>query len=378
MEKRVNKLSIALGTAFVWFTTQFGGGFASGIQLKNYFIQYGVLCLVTCIGAQIISGVFNGYIAYYAKKHNLYDYSSFNKRFYGKYSAVFSNLFELVYAFVLLVVPAVAFSTGGTTLANLIGLPYFLCTIMLGMFIVVVAIFGTVVVRKVASILSILIVIGLLLVFIPNIIVQWNSVTSGIEYLADQKAPAGPAIWSMIVYAAFQLAASPAIHSLHAKSLIKPKDAILTYVIGVVLNGLMIFLATLGLLAIVQTAEYADSSLPIIVLVQQGVGGAFLTPIISILIILGSTATTVNMITAGTARICNKIDKNYEPGGKPTPKVIITTITLCLIGLGVAQFGLLPLITKGYGLLAYLTIPVIMIPYIIHMVHTKFDTKCDK
>lgn len=377
MEKKVNKLSIAMGITFVWFTTQFGGGFASGAQLKSYFIRYGIMCLITCVGAQAICAVYNGYIAYYAKKHDVYDYSSFNKKFYGKYSAIFSNLFELVYIFVLLVVPAVAFSTGGTTLSKMIGVPYFACTVVIGIFIFIVAIYGTAMVRKVATALSILIVVGLLLVFIPNIIVQWDSVVSGIGYLADQKAPVGPAIWSMIVYAAFQIASSPAIHSQHAEALDKPKDAVYTYVVGFIVNSLMIFLSTLGLLAIVQTTEYANASLPVIVLVENGVGGALLTPIISTLIILGSVSTAVNMVAAGTVRVCNMLDKNFDPDGKPTSKVIITTLILCLVGLGVAQFGLLPLVNKGYGILAYLTFPVIIIPYIIHMIHTKFDTKSD-
>lgn len=378
MEKKVSRLSIAMGITFVWFTTQFGGGFASGAQLKSYFIKYGILCMFTCIGAQAICAVYNAYIAYYAKKHGVHDYSSFNKSFYGKFSPIFSNLFELVYIFVLLVVPAVAFSTGGTTLAKMTGVPYIICTALIGVFIFVVAIYGTAVVRKVATALSILIVVGLLVVFIPNIIVQWDSVVSGMDYLADMKAPVWPAIWSMIVYAAFQIASSPAIHSQHAKALNDPKDSVQTYVLGFVVNSVMIFISTLGLLAIVQTAEYADASLPVIVLVENGVGGKVLTPIISILIILGSVSTAVNMVAAGTTRVCHMIDKNYNPDGKPTSKVMITTLVLCFVGFGVAQFGLLPLVNKGYGVLAYLTFPVIIIPYIIHMIYTKFDTKNDK
>lgn len=375
MEKRANKLAVALGITFVWFTTQFGGGFASGAQLKSYFIQYGIACMVTCIGAQAICAVYNGYIAYYCRKHGTYDYSSFNRSFYGKYSAVFSNLFELVYIFVLLVVPAVAFSTGGTTLASLTGLPYIVCTAVIGVFIFFVAIYGTTVVRKVATALSVLIVVGLLAVFIPNIIVQWDAVASGIGYLSDMNLPLWPAIWSMIVYAAFQIASSPAIHSQHSQALEDPKDSIMTYGIGFVVNSVMIFVSTVGLMAIVQTAEYTDASLPVIVLVQNGVGGKFLTPIISILIILGSVSTAVNMVAAGTTRVCHMIDKDYDPDGKPTSKVIVCTLALCLVGFGVAQFGLLPLVNKGYGVLAYLTFPVIIIPYIIHMIYTKFDTK---
>jgi uncharacterized membrane protein YkvI len=81
------------------------------------------------------------------------------------------------------------------------------------------------------------------------------------------------------------------------------------------------------------------------------------------------------MVAAGTTRICHMIDKNHNPDGKPSAKVIISTLVLCLVGFGVSQFGLLPLVSKGYGMLAYLTFPVIIIPYIIHAIYTKCDTK---
>lgn len=41
-----NKMPLVMGMAFVAFTTQFGGGFASGAQIYQYFINYGIWCLV--------------------------------------------------------------------------------------------------------------------------------------------------------------------------------------------------------------------------------------------------------------------------------------------------------------------------------------------
>ena len=35
-----------LGVAFVWFTTHFGGGFASGAQISRYYVRYGIWCLL--------------------------------------------------------------------------------------------------------------------------------------------------------------------------------------------------------------------------------------------------------------------------------------------------------------------------------------------
>ena len=115
--------------------------------------------------------------------------------------------------------------------------------------------------------------------------------------------------------------------------------------------------------------------MPVLVLVENGVGGSIMTPIISILIILGLVSTAVNMISAGTVRIMNVIDKDFSPNEKPTKKVVFVTLLLTVVGFCVAQFGLLPLVQKGYSMLAYLAFPVIMIPYIIHAIVTRCDSK---
>ena len=374
--KKTTAWSAAFGISFVWFTTQFGGGFASGAQLKSYFLKYGIWAILIAIGSQAICAVYNWYIAYFARRHHTYNYSAFNNAFYGKYSKIFSPLFELVYIFVLLVVPAVAFATGGTTMTVLTGIPYWLSTLIIGVFIFIVALYGTAIVRKVATLLSILIVVGLVVIFVPNIFVSWNEITANFGLMMANRAetPLLPALWSMLVYAAFQIASSPAIHSQHAEALPEPKDAKLTYWVGFAVNSLMIVLSIFGLMAIIDQPEYATASTPVLVLVQQGPGAALLTPMISILIVLGSVSTAVNMVSAGTARVCPLLDKNYDPDGKPTSKVVIVTLVLCIVGFAVAQFGLLPLVNRGYGILAYLTFPVIMVPYIVHAVTTKCDS----
>lgn len=37
-----SRMPLAMGIAFVAFTTQFGGGFAYGAQIYQYFINYGI------------------------------------------------------------------------------------------------------------------------------------------------------------------------------------------------------------------------------------------------------------------------------------------------------------------------------------------------
>lgn len=49
-KKSGSSYSILLGVAFVWFTTHFGGGFASGAQIYSYYVRYGSWCLIMPMG----------------------------------------------------------------------------------------------------------------------------------------------------------------------------------------------------------------------------------------------------------------------------------------------------------------------------------------
>ena len=142
--------SVIFGVAFVWFTTHFGGGFASGAQIYSYYVRFGIWCLLMPALAMLYNGIFFAYGMRFARKHEVYDYRSYNNAFYGKFAPVFSNLFEVLYICVMCVAPAVAFATGGATLSTLTGLPYLLCTLIIGIFIFIVAIFGTDLVRRIA------------------------------------------------------------------------------------------------------------------------------------------------------------------------------------------------------------------------------------
>lgn len=371
--------SMILGVAFVWFTTHFGGGFASGAQIYSYYVRYGIWCLLMPVLAMGYNAVFFAYCLRFARKHEVYDYRSYNNVFYGKFAPVFSNLFEVLYICVMCVAPAVAFATGGATLSTLTGLPYLLCTLIIGIFIFVVAVFGTDLVRKVASVLSVCIIAGLLIVYIPNIIAGAGQIADTASRMTANGGSFGKALYSAFIYGTFQLA-NVAVFVQHAKSFEKPDDAVQSMGIGWIINALMMIMVVLGIMTVCTKPEMSEASVPTLFMVQCGVGKGFMMPLISVLIILGAVSTAVNMVAAMVKRICsslNKVKKETETGKKSKigTKEIVAAFICCVVDFGIAQFGLLTLIQKAYSVLAYLAIPVILIPYLIHMAVTRFDTK---
>lgn len=377
MSKKNKAGSMILGVAFVWFTTHFGGGFASGAQIYSYYVRYGIWSLFLPLFAMAYNGVFFAYCLYFARKHEVYDYRSYNNAFYGRFAPLFSNLFELLYLCVMCVAPAVAFATGGATLSTLTGLPYLLCTFLIGAFIFVVSVFGTDLVRKVASVLSICIIAGLLIVYVPNIIAGAGNIADTVSAMKAADLPFGKALYAAFVYGTFQLA-NVAVFVQHAKSFERPEDAGKSMALGTVLNALMMIMVVLGIMTVYQNPEMSRQSVPTLFMVQQGVGSKFMTPLISVLIILGAVSTAVNMVAAMVKRIHDGLAKrrgNTETPGKITRTQILAALVCCIADFLIAQFGLLTLIQKAYSILAYLAIPVILVPYVMHMIVTRFDTK---
>ena len=82
----MNKQTISLSTCFaiscVWFTTQFGGGFASGRQIIDYFVSYGWYAVFTPILAQAVMAILFYFVLKESFAHKLKNYSAFTAHLY--------------------------------------------------------------------------------------------------------------------------------------------------------------------------------------------------------------------------------------------------------------------------------------------------------
>lgn len=378
-----SKMPLAMGVAFVAFTTQFGGGFASGAQIYQYFINYGIWCLILPVLTQGLYALFFWYGMRYAYKHKTYDYRSFSNSIYGKTAPVMSNLYEVCYLIMIGTASAAAFATGGSTINTLFGIPYWLCTVIVAAFIFLVALFGSNVVRKCASTLSVLIIVGLLLVLVPNIFAQFGEISASVSRMASGEMTVraagqttgafGPALWMAVLYFFFQLASVSVMYQ-HMEPITDVKQINRAAIYMFVCNFFAMELSIIGLLAVSYVAEMATASVPMLVLVQNGVGAGVLTPIISLLIILGAISTGVNMISGIVTRCVNAVERNKSEAEKAKGHLgrnAIFTLIFTFLAFAIAQFGLMAVVQKGYAYLGYAALITLFIPFVIHAIATK-------
>ena len=187
-------------------------------------------------------------------------------------------------------------------------------------------------------------------------------------------AQVGPALYSAVLYFFFQLASVSVMYQ-HMEDVTDEKQINKAAIWMFVCNFCAMELSILGLLAIAYVKDLASASVPMLVLVQNGVGSGILTPIISLLIILGAISTAVNMISGIVTRCVNAVERRMDSPSKKAQghlgRNAVFTAIFTFLAFAIAQFGLMTVVKKGYAYLGYAAFITLFVPFVVHAVATK-------
>lgn len=187
-------------------------------------------------------------------------------------------------------------------------------------------------------------------------------------------AQVGPALYSAVLYFFFQLASVSVMYQ-HMEDVTDEKQINKAAIWMFVCNFCAMELSILGLLAIAYVSKLASASVPMLVLVQNGVGAGILTPIISLLIILGAISTAVNMISGIVTRCVNAVERRMDSPEKKSQghlgRNAIFTAIFTFLAFAIAQFGLMTVVKKGYAYLGYAAFITLFVPFVVHAIATK-------
>jgi len=352
--------SASMAVAFVWFTTHFGGGFASGRQAVQFYNSFGWYALFTPLIAVAIMAVvfyFSWDLALFKKT---YDYRHWANEMYKPYQKVFANLFEVIYNLILLTATAIAFATGGSTIETTLGTPYILNTVIIAVCIFFLTIYGADIIRKAASYMGVLIIIGLLIIYGINLVAGIPQIA---ETIKAAPSPKGfwPALWNAIVYAGFQVAVVGAYVAV-SDVLKDRRDIFKASLYGFIINASMLSLTTIVLLGFYP--DVIPETIPVIYVLRHGVGAGWMELIISLLILLGVVTTGVNLIYGGSKRVVSLWPSSGGAQSERKKNIIASGIYVTITW-AIALLGLIPLVAKGYGYIGYASLVVIVIPVLL-------------
>ena len=392
------------------FSSQCGGGFAAGSTPWTYFFHntgfYGMLPVVTqplfCLFMPLVVAAINCFIIYFFMKFAMdfrtFDYGSFlakyGSRFLGgKLAKPMQYVYEFNFNWLLIVCMALAYSSSGSALAELTGIPYMATTFIVGIIMLVLCMKGASMVRKNAVFMSTVIFIALVVAHVPNLfynlgtgrlanemaIMSENmnaSIASGagsfIKYLLIAF------VWAYI-FSGQNLGGFGAYVN-HAQLFTNKKTLRWAVILSVLANWVFLEMNVINL-ASNYSAVYegwsAGKAVYSILVVQNGVGNAAMKAImltlLTIAIFFATISTAINYAQGFNDRVLNwyqkRINEAPEVSAQKRNKrgTVLTLVYICLTW-GVSQAGLTALVSKGLTLVSYITLFTLIFPTIANVV----------
>ena len=376
MEKSKSKkgMPVFIGVAAVWMGTHFGPGVASGTQLNQYYVMFGL----PGIFVTVIAMAFLGYALYcsmeFSRLYHAYDYQSWVEKLFGnKYVVI---LFDISFLVTILTAASGSMNAVAVLLESNFGINYWIGVGIVIVCAMLLCAFGARLVRAASSYMM-FIVIGILLVIMILLAVNGDGDLSGsIANQATNLKSAGsgdwlPAIWSAIIYGSFQATIVANIASV-ADDLTSRRESKKAAITGFLANAILLIVLCTMLFSYTNVYDITAEALPFYSLLQR-LGYEGVTVVYIIIVFIAVLSTVVGFAFAGVARF----SKYYQPKeGKKSSLRDALFVGVMLIACAVAsQIGIVTLVSTGYKILGYLNLPIIVLPAIIlggHKISKKY------
>lgn len=353
--RKKNSLVVSFSVAAVWFGAHVGGGFATGSQEVNFFVRYGWMTIFLPIISVLFLGLSYRESLIMAKNHKTYNYRSWAVKMYEPYDKIFATLFEICYLIIVLL------GTGGTIAGSAAlmqewGLPYGVGVLLTGGMYYILTIFGASLIRKASSFLTVIIFVVLTILCITGINANFDNLVS-IVSTHYQPVPIGKSLYMALKYAGFQSVVIAIILSA-SETLETTEDVNWTIIWGVLMNGAMLMMACLMLLAWMPDVQ--EETLPVLYICKS-LNKPWLYIAYSVVLFAAFVTTGISCIFGAVARFEN----TFQTPKDITKRRGMISLLAMILSMGVSLFGLTKIVQVGYGYLGVVGIFAVIIPCIV-------------
>jgi uncharacterized membrane protein YkvI len=326
------------------------GGYGTGRELAEFFLGYGprngllgMILVSTVVWSLVCALSFE-----FARRTGAQDYRAFFRALLGR--GWF--LYEICYAVLLAIVMAVIASAAGTILEETFGLPYGIGVAGIILAIGFLVFFGSTAVERALAGWSGVLYTVYLVLFV------WSIARFGPEIVEALRLPAADPGWPIggLRYAAYNVALIPAL-LFSTRHLRTRRDAVTAGLLAgpIAMTPAILFFIVMA----AHYPEIADRAVPANHILEALGSRAF--QVIFQIVLFGTLVETGTGMIHG---LNERIGHAFDEADRTMPAGVRPAVALVLLSVGaaLAQFGLIPLIARGYGTLTWAFWIVYLLP----------------
>lgn len=355
MEKKTKmNFGICFSVAAAWFGTHCGSGFATGAQATSFWTAYGAYALFLPVISAALMAVVALIQWEFCRRKKTYDYRSYSNALFHPYEKVFALIYEILFIAIMVMGVSAVFAGAGQLLADSFGIPYVPAVVLVMVLVVLLTMFGTKVLLRASAILSVILIGVILVVCILGI---WEGRENFVQVISgwETEGSLGRAVLSGVLYGSFQCIILGATTNL-VEDIETEQESRVSALLGFLMNGVIMVILTYLLLS--YYPDINGEALPVLAICNR-LGLPFLEPVYAVMIFLAFMTTAITCI--------GSLLKRFEGFGarripNDTTRRGLYSAVLIVICFGIAQFGLLAIIQKGYTAVGYLGIPFVILP----------------
>ena len=350
----------AIGVACVWMGTHFGPGVASGTQINAYYVNYGIPGIVCSLFAMAMLGYALYCSMEFSRIYQTYDYASWMQKIFNRKWV--SVLFDV--SFIVTCVTALGGSINAiaTLLLKQFNINYWVGVTVIIICAALLCAFGAKLVSR-ASTYMMYLVLAVLGVIVILVLIYGDTDMAGA--IANQTAnlPSvswGKALWSAVIYAAFQSTVVANISSV-AGTLPSRSASKKAAIIGFIGNAAMLVIMGLLLFSYTNVYGITEEALPFYSILERlGFGWAKIVYVCTVFVAVLSTA--VGFCFGGLARFSKFYRKPDESAPLKDGLLVAGILIACALA---SKIGIVALVKTGYTILGYLNLPILILPAIL-------------
>ncbi len=356
-----NKEKVTWGTIFgvasVWFGAHAGGGFASGNQTMNFFVQYGWPAIFTPIIAMVVLAFVYRVIIIMCNQHQVSNYNAWSHKLYEPYDKVLSPLYEICNLGAGILATSASVAGAAAIINEMFHLPYMVCVIVLTAAIVVLSMFGAGLIAKASSVLVVLIVASCVIISVCGLAANGGHIIQDIQ---SNYAPRGIVypIWKSLTYSSFQIFSLLGTFGV-AMQLKTEKNCNKATVLGFIINAGTLLLLTL--LCLAYREDVTGNTLPILTICKS-LNNGLLTVLYTVSLFCAFISTAVSVVFGTIARF-GKYSEKVHMNQKLWNAIV--GVIIVVVSMFAASFGLTAIVAVGYGYLGIIGIFLVAIPALI-------------